>query len=57
MENKYTLINKVLFGKQIKFDKNTFININEPFKFILQNLTYDENSHSFDFFIQSNSNI
>ena len=57
MENKYTLIKKVLFGKQIKFDKNTFININEPFKFILQNLTYDENSHSFDFFIQSNSNI
>ena len=51
MENKYTLAKKVLFGKQIKFDKNTFLNINEPFKFILQNLTYDIDNHSFDFSI------
>ena len=57
MENKYTLIKKVLFGKQIKFDKNTFVNINDPFKLILQNLTYDVDSHSFDFSIQTNSNI
>ena len=56
MENKYTLIKKVLFGKQIKFDKNTFTNINDPFKFILQNLTYDMETHSFDFSIQTNSN-
>ena len=57
MENKYTLIKKVLFGKQIKFDKNSFVNINDPFKLILQNLTYDVDSHSFDFSIQTNSNI
>ena len=56
MENKYTLIKKVLFGKQIKFDKNTFTNINEPFKFILQNLSYDIDTHSFDFSINPNSN-
>ena len=57
MENKYTLIKKVLFGKQIKFEKNTFMNINDPFKYILDNLTYDINTHSFDFSIQINSNI
>ena len=57
MENKYTLIKKVLFGKQIKFDKNTFTNINDPFKYILQNLTYDMDSHSFEFSIQANVNI
>ena len=51
MENKYTLVKKVLFGKQIKFDKNIFLNVNEPFKFILQNLTYDMDNHSFDFSI------
>lgn len=51
MENKYTLINKVLFGKQIKFDKNMFINEKEPFKLIMDNLTYDLDNHSFDFTI------
>ena len=45
---------KVLFGKQIKFEKNTFLNINEPFKYILDNLTYDINTHSFDFSIPIN---
>ena len=54
MENKYTLMKKVLFGKQIKFEKNTFLNINEPFKYILDNLTYDINTHSFDFSIPIN---
>ena len=57
LENKYTLIKKVLFGKQIKFDKNTFANINDPFKYILENLIYDMDTHSFDFSIQTNSNI
>ena len=56
MENKYTLIKKVLFGKQIKFEKSTFLNINEPFKYILDNLVYDINTHSFDFSIQVNIN-
>ena len=49
MENKYTLINKVLFGKQIKIEKNTFNNIKDPFKVILDNLTYEIETHSFDF--------
>ena len=57
MENKYTLMKKVLFGKQTKFDKNTFLNVNNPFKLILQNLTYDVDTHSFDFSNQINSNI
>ena len=57
MENKYTLMKKVLFGKQIKFDKNTILNVNNPFKLILQNLTYDIDTHSFDFSNQVNSNI
>ena len=49
MENKYTLTNKVLFGKQIKIEKNLFNNIKEPFEFILENLIYDVDNHSFDF--------
>ena len=49
MENKYTLTNKVLFGKQIKIEKNLFNNIKEPFDFILENLIYDIDNHSFDF--------
>ena len=57
MENKYTLMKKVLFGKQTKFDKNTFLNVNNPFKLILQNLTYDVDTHSFDFSNKINSNI
>ena len=56
MENKYTLINKVLFGKQIKIDKNLLNNIKDPFNFILENLTYDIESHSFDFIIPENLN-
>ena len=57
MENRYTLFKKVLFGKQIKFNKNTFANNNDPFKYILQNLTYDIDTHSFDFSPQINPNI
>ena len=49
MENKYTLMNKVLFGKQIKIDKIIFNNVKEPFNFIIENLKYDIDSHSFDF--------
>ena len=56
MENKYTLINKVLFGKQIKTEKNLFNSIKEPFNFIMENLTYDIESHSFDFNMPQNIN-
>ena len=49
MENKFTLMKKVLFGKQIKYDRNNFINISDPFKLILDNLNYDINTHTFDF--------
>ena len=49
MENKYTLVNKVLFGKQIKIEKNLINNIKAPFSFILENLSYDLESLSFDF--------
>ena len=49
MENKFTLMKKVLFGKQIKYDRNNFINISDPFKLILDNLSYDINTHTFDF--------
>ena len=56
MENKYTCINKVLFGKQIKNDKNIFNNIKEPFKFILENLAYDIETHSFDFTLPIQNN-
>ena len=56
MENKYTLTNKVLFGKQIKIEKNLFNNIKEPFDFILENLIYDLDSHSFDFNIPQELN-
>ena len=57
MENKYTLINKVLFGKQIKIEKNLINNIKAPFNFILENLSYDLESHSFDFALPQNQNI
>ena len=56
MENKYTLTNKVLFGKQIKIEKNLFNNIKEPFDFILENLIYDIDNHSFDFNIPQEIN-
>ena len=56
MENKYTLTNKVLFGKQIKIEKNLFSNIKEPFDFILENLIYDIDNHSFDFNIPQDLN-
>ena len=56
MENKYTLINKVLFVKQNKIDKNLLNNIKEPFNFILENLKYDIESHSFDFIIPEKLN-
>ena len=56
MENKYTLTNKVLFGKQIKIEKNLFNNVKEPFDFILENLIYDIDNHSFDFNIPQDLN-
>ena len=56
MENKYTLINKVLFGKQIKLEKNIINSIKEPFNFIMENLTYDIDNHSFEFIIPHNIN-
>ena len=56
MENKYTLMNKVLFGKQIKIEKNLFSNIKEPFDFILENLVYDIDNHSFDFNVPQDLN-
>ena len=56
MENKYTLTSRVLFGKQIKFEKNLFNNVKEPFNFISENLTYDIENHSFDFTIKQELN-
>ena len=49
MENKFTLMKKVLFGKQIKYDRNNFVDVSDPFKLILDNLSYDINTHTFDF--------
>ena len=57
IENKYTLINKVLFGKQIKIEKNLINNIKAPFNFILENLSYDLESHSFDFTLPQKQKI
>lgn len=48
MESKYILANKVLFGKQVKIEKDFPYNKN-PFEFILKNLKYDMENHFFDF--------
>ena len=58
LENKYTLIKKILFEKQITFNKEMIANKKERndniFEYILNNLTYDVNNASFDFTNQKN---
>ena len=59
LENKYTLIKKILFEKQITFNKEMIANKKERndniFEYILNNLTYDVNNASFDFNNQRNN--
>ena len=56
LENKYTSIKKILFQKQITFNKETISNNKEKngnfLEYILNNLNYDINNSSFDFINQ-----